>query len=714
MDPLDPEHEFRPATKGGASKSQKQRETATPAAERASHGDLNQYDYSVQTPAPPPPPPPGPPPPQVVWTQHRDPSGRIYYHHAATKESRWDHPPDLQPPPPPPHPQANGQPNVIAKVESVNAEHVLAMKKIPTTSWAIVLTNQDKEFFYNLTTKESLWDMPDDLGDLIGELIAEAMGVDINEEFNDHPQSEAGSQVGDVEVEPHVDEQVGTKRKAPEDETADLSPKRRKSDVKEEEPPRDVIEKSAELTISAEDKTTEFMTLLREMDVSPYTTWEKELPKIIDDRRYGLLPTLRERKAVFDQYCVIRVAELREQKAKTATSPKDAYVQLLKENTTQRTRWEEFSRKHKRDKRFANLAPAKERETLFKAHMAELKGEKSRADPRKAKEDFLRLLEETKGLDSHSSWRRTQRDIERDPRYRAIRSSEEREDIFRAYIRKLEDGIDGEKAQREKEDRERERKAREEASLREREAQVRRDQSRLTREMTSQRQTLQTQDARTVFESMLIDIVRSADAEWADMRPYLERDPNWHRCQVLDEAMKMRVFSEHLAHLHEKRLAAFHASLQNTTDLTTSWTQVQGWILQDPRARKLARADDPARLEAVVKSEFESFQTARLGAARSALLELLAENNFVKFYVKNAVGECRAAALEEGKPEPKEGDEWGYINLMEIGKVLNEDKRYLQLEHFAGEREQKVKEHVRDLIRRYRAEKGGTVDRTLA
>ncbi|KAJ3183865.1 transcription elongation regulator [Geranomyces variabilis] len=729
MDPLDPEADFVPKANAASRKSRGHRDR--PADIEAHSEDLTQHDYSVRAPE-------LVPPPQPIWTEHRDPSGRLYYHNPVTKESRWDHNPNPPASGAPVHQQP--QPQAVRAPPVAAAERALAMKKIPTTAWAIVLTNTEKEFFYNLTTKESMWDMPDDLGDLVGQLIAEAMGVDINDEFNDDDmQSEfaggsdhdGANEEGDQEVEREsggvqADEQaVGSKRKAPADEEEDdreADSKRMKSGPAEatSEPP--VAEKQATPAVgNMEEKTAEFMALLREADVSPYTTWEKELPKIIDDRRYAQLPTLKDRKAIFDQYCVIRVAELREAaKNKKTVTPKEAYQQLLKDETTQRTRWDEFSRKFKRDKRFSNM-PQRGREPAFRAHIAELKKPQTRS----AKDDFIALLKETRDLHADSSWRRVQQDIDRDPRYRAVRSSSEREELFRAHVKTLRRD---EPSQRETKDdaqkREADRKAREAAALRERQAAIRQDQAYLNREMSSHRHSLQTQDATVVFQAMLLDTVRSADAEWVDMRPYLERDANWARCSAaLDQTHMQRLFAAHTAQLHEKRVAAFAAALLQTTDLTTTWDDVRPWILNDPRAKKLVPppptdGDDDedayrARLTQAVQAEFEQFQTRRLREARSGLVELLEENNFLKFYVKNAVGEARATAIEN-KSEPIEGSEWGWIKLEEIAKVLSEDKRFIQLQSFAGERDQKLKEHVRDLILRYRAEKGGTVDRTLA
>ncbi|KAJ3016064.1 transcription elongation regulator [Thoreauomyces humboldtii] len=676
MDPLDPEHTFKPPSRPAP------KQVSIKDVPGSSEIDLHEYDYSVRAPSPPPPAQFAQHPP--LWTQHRDAAGRAYFHNAMTKESRWDQPPDFRAPPPPPPPFFAGgaQPlpfHVPPVVQQAPAaaeakEHVLAMKIIPSTPWSIVLTNCEHEFFYNADTRESLWDMPDDLGELMGQLIVEAMGMgdDVVEELVQEQSDGDGEQPPETSRGRSEDADAvhpGEKRKAANDpESASNGKRARVEDVPSQNKP---LPGSADAS-PAEDGTAEFLNLLREADVSPYTTWEKELPKIIDDPRYGVLATLKERKSVFDQYCIARVSELREAKAKA--TPREIYLQILKDNTTARTRWDDFNRKFKRDKRFTSI-DAKEREKLFKAHIANLKGkggtEASKIEMPSYKDEFHELLKETVGLTRDSSWRQTSRELEDDPRYRAVRSSSEREDLFRQYVRRLDDVSPEQKARDEAEKRDHDRKAREAAAVRDREMQARREMSHLSKEVTSHRHNLQSQDARSTFQTLLVNTVRDTAVQWSEVRPHLERDPLWARCDALDDHQKQMLFSNHLRDLHQRLVAGFHAALKKTTEVATVWEDVRGWILQDPRTLKLAADPTAPGFEELVRREFETFQEERLREARRALSELLAENNFLKFHVKQAVADTRATALDEGKTDSKEGDEWGFISLAEIGEVLN-------------------------------------------
>ena len=64
--------------------------------------------------------------------------------------------------------------------------------------------------------------------------------------------------------------------------------------------------------------------------VSAFSTWEKELHKIVFDPRYLLL-TSKERKQVFEQYVKERAEEERREKRNKLKEKKEIFRQLLEE-----------------------------------------------------------------------------------------------------------------------------------------------------------------------------------------------------------------------------------------------------------------------------------------------------------------------------------------------------------------------------------------------
>merc|ERR1711878_81379 len=162
--------------------------------------------------------------------------------------------------------------------------------------------------------------------------------------------------------------------------------------------------------VPLETRMLQFRGLLEEKQVSAFSSWEKELSKIVFDPRYLLL-TSKERKTVFDKYVRERADEERKEKKAKAKERKENFVELCKEvGVTAKSSWSEFSREQAKD-------------------------EKRKA----AKKGFKELLKETEGIDHHSHWSDFKKMISEDPRYVAVDKSNDREDWFLDYVQELKD-----------------------------------------------------------------------------------------------------------------------------------------------------------------------------------------------------------------------------------------------------------------------------------
>lgn len=64
------------------------------------------------------------------------------------------------------------------------------------------------------------------------------------------------------------------------------------------------------------------------VQVSVFSTWEKELHKIVFDRRYLLLAS-KERKQIYEQYVKERADEERKEKVRKLRQRKDDFRQLM-------------------------------------------------------------------------------------------------------------------------------------------------------------------------------------------------------------------------------------------------------------------------------------------------------------------------------------------------------------------------------------------------
>lgn len=255
--------------------------------------------------------------------------------------------------------------------------------------------------------------------------------------------------------------------------------------------------------------------LLLEKDISPFAPWDQSLPLFINDPRYILLSSTKDRREVYEEYCrdVGRARRLN----KTTTvaeskkvDPEKDYKALLREVVTStRTRWDDFRRQCRKDRRFYSFGrDDRDREKVFKVHLREL-GERKRADAQRAEQDFVDLVKETEGITSSSAWTDVKRRISTDPRYDAVGSSSLREEYFTAYIRKLAStSATTETPEEAAERKTKERKAKEEASLRDRQAKVVQVQQQVTKDMSKSRAGAGREEAERLFGSLLVDQVR--------------------------------------------------------------------------------------------------------------------------------------------------------------------------------------------------------------
>merc|ERR1711962_1851432 len=82
--------------------------------------------------------------------------------------------------------------------------------------------------------------------------------------------------------------------------------------------------------VPLETRMLQFRGLLEEKQVSAFSSWEKELSKIVFDPRYLLL-TSKERKTVFDKYVRERADEERKEKKAKAKEKRDQFRALCDE-----------------------------------------------------------------------------------------------------------------------------------------------------------------------------------------------------------------------------------------------------------------------------------------------------------------------------------------------------------------------------------------------
>ena len=65
--------------------------------------------------------------------------------------------------------------------------------------------------------------------------------------------------------------------------------------------------------------------------MTPFSRWEKELPKLIADARYTAVGSLKERRLIFDDFCKTSADEHKRSKAERARKSREDFQVLLQE-----------------------------------------------------------------------------------------------------------------------------------------------------------------------------------------------------------------------------------------------------------------------------------------------------------------------------------------------------------------------------------------------
>lgn len=333
----------------------------------------------------------------------------------------------------------------IMKAAPKDKSRPISSTPVPGTPWCVVWTGDLRSFFYNPTNKQSVWEKP---AEMVGRSDVAKMleSPQAAEEFKKRQQQKAlpvfeepvAKKARVVSEQTPVVMTIGNEEvMIIKDDTSKKLPQGKEAAIEAE-----VRAARERAMVPLETRMLQFRGLLEEKQVSAFSSWEKELSKIVFDPRYLLL-TSKERKTVFDKYVRERADEERKEKKAKAKERKENFIELCKEvGVTPKSSWSEFSREQAKDERFKAIEKSRDRETHFNDYVSELKKkEKDEKDEKRkaAKKGFKELLKETEGIDHHSHWSDFKKLISEDPRYLAVDKSNDREDWFLDFVQELKD-----------------------------------------------------------------------------------------------------------------------------------------------------------------------------------------------------------------------------------------------------------------------------------
>lgn len=259
----------------------------------------------------------------MEWTEYKTPEGKAYYYSSKTQQSVWEKPKaliDLETALNKIKTEQQQQQQKAQAKQAQNKEEKKVDKNKPVSStpitgtpWCLVKTGDDRTFFFNPSTKTSVWQRPKDLenNEEVDKLLKcnekETEGdKKSNEDTTDDNKKDLDKKQDDNLMETNEDsnsssvnssnvinnlnkEKETKKRSSPvEDDKLDSMPKKQKVEDEEEETRKkmgitsiEAIASKQREKIPLEERIEMFTKMLEEKEVSAFSTWSKELHKIV-------------------------------------------------------------------------------------------------------------------------------------------------------------------------------------------------------------------------------------------------------------------------------------------------------------------------------------------------------------------------------------------------------------------------------------------------
>ncbi|OAY85434.1 Pre-mRNA-processing protein 40A [Ananas comosus] len=185
-----------------------------------------------------------------------------------------------------------------------------------------------------------------------------------------------------------------------------------------------------------------FKTLLESANVESDWTWEQTMRVIINDKRYGALKTLGERKQAFNEYLGQRKKQEAEERRIKQKKAREDFTRMLEEckELTSSLRWSKAVTMFEDDERFSAVERARDREDLYESYMVELqKKERAKAAEEHKRNimEYRAFLESCDFIKANTQWRKVQDRLEDDERCSRLEKID-RLEIFQEYIHDLE------------------------------------------------------------------------------------------------------------------------------------------------------------------------------------------------------------------------------------------------------------------------------------
>lgn len=203
-----------------------------------------------------------------------------------------------------------------------------------------------------------------------------------------------------------------------------------------------VVDVEPVLYASKQEAKLAFKSLLESANIEADCSWEQAMRVIINDKRYGVLKTLGERKRAFNEFLMEKKKLDAEESCLRQRKAKDEFMKMLEESKelTSSTRWSKAIALIEDDKRYKAVERPADREDLFQNYLVDLKKkerQKAQEEQHQNRLEYRHFLESCGFINVDTQWRKVKDRLEDDERCSRLEKID-RLKIFQEYIRDLE------------------------------------------------------------------------------------------------------------------------------------------------------------------------------------------------------------------------------------------------------------------------------------
>ncbi|XP_048599173.1 pre-mRNA-processing protein 40A isoform X2 [Brassica napus] len=340
------------------------------------------------------------------WMEHTSADGRKYYYNKQTKQSSWEKPLELMTP-----------------LERADA----------STVWKEFTTAEGRKYYYNKVTKESKWTIPEDLK-LAREQAELASAKRSHSEDESTSLSRITASSSDLAVSTPVTAVVpSTSSTIPGHSTSPIPaglavPVTRPPPVASVTPTFAATSDTEATAMKLDNLSSQGA--YESNDGAPAPNNEVDYKEISVNGKSNMTPA--GDKANVEEPMMYA----------TKQEAKAAFKSLLESvNVQSDWTWEQTTKEIVHDKRYGALRTLGERKQAFNEYLGQRKkveAEERRWRQKKAREEFVKMLEECEELSSSMKWSKALSLFENDERFKAVDRPRDREDLFDNYIVELE------------------------------------------------------------------------------------------------------------------------------------------------------------------------------------------------------------------------------------------------------------------------------------